>query len=859
MQSGEVTHVPFTARAEEVLAPAAPRRTPLLSTAIAARSQRRTAGAVVIVSAVVFLAALPFAKQPLAPVWAFIPAYQSALALNDLITAALLFGQFAILRSRSLAYLASGYLFASFMAVVHALSFPGLFAPTGLLGAGPQTTAWLYMFWHAGFPLLVLAYAADRPPQPGTGALRPRVVIAGCVAAAALAAGALTLLATAGQNALPAIMQGNRYTSIMIAVVSTVWLCSVVALGALWRRRPLSVLDLWLMVVMCAWVFDIGLSAVFNAGRFDLGFYAGRIYGLAAASLVLIVLLLDHSVLYARLAHIHELGSDRLEHAQRTLAQHRERLRILHEIDRAIVAQRSPEAIAAAVIGPLRELLGVPRAIVNRFDLEAGEVEWIAAAGRRRMHVGPGVRYSIRLMGEVEALRRGEPQRIDVHALQHGPEREALLASDVHVYMVMPMIAAGELIGALSFGAHAGDFPPEQLAIAQEVATQLAIAISQARLHERVRHHAEDLERRVTERTADLEAAKAELEDLYNNAPCGYHSVDADGLIVRMNDTWLSWLGYSREEVIGKMHHPDLMTPESAERFRTEAFPLFKRQGWLKEVEFDYVRKDGSSFPGSLQTSTIYDRDGRYLMSRTTVFDISARKRAEAAVRELNKELESFSYSISHDLRAPLRAVDGYARMLEEDYRERLDDEGRRLLATVRGNAAQMARLIDDLLAFSRLGRKPITAAPVDMSALAREVAAELAGEHPRAQTVVGELPPAHGDSALLRQVWANLIGNALKYSAKSPAPRVEIGGRVDGERNEYWVRDNGVGFDMRYVSKLFGVFQRLHRAEDFSGTGVGLAIVQRVVARHGGEVRAEAKLHEGARFSFTLPSKATT
>jgi len=858
MQSGEVTRAAFAVRGGEPPAASVAGLPWLLSTAVAEPGQRRAANVAVIASALVFIAALPFAKQPLMPVWAFIPAYQSALALNDLITAALLFGQFAILRSRGLLLLAGAYVFAGLMAVAHALTFPGLFAPGGLLGAGPQSTAWLYMFWHAGFPLLVLAYALDRDGQgnarPVTG--RTRVAIAWSIGGAALAATLLTLLATSGQAALPAIMQGNRYTDVMLAVVSTVWLLSMLALGVLWRRRPHTVLDLWLAVVMCAWVFDIGLSAVFNAGRFDLGFYAGRIYGLAAASFVLVVLLLDHSVLYARLARVHGREASRLEQAQRTLAQHRERLRILHEIDRAIVAQHTPEAIAAAVIGPLRELLGVPRAIVNRFDLEAGEVEWIAAAGRRRMHVGPGVRYSIRLMGEVEALRRGEPQRIDVHALPHGPEREALLASDVHVYMVMPMVAGGELIGALSFGASEGDFPPEQMNIAQEVATQLAIALSQARLHERVKRHAEELERRVAERTADLEAAKTALEDLYNNAPCGYHSVDADGIIVRMNDTWLAWLGYSREEVVGKKRHADLMTPESAERFHNEAFPLFKRQGWLKEVEFEYVRRDGSTFPGSLQTSTIYDRDGRYLMSRTTVFDISARKRAEAAVRELNKELESFSYSVSHDLRAPLRAVDGYARMLEEDYRGRLDDEGRRLLATVRGNAAQMARLIDDLLAFSRLGRKPITAAPVDMSALAREVAAELAGEHPRAQMVVGELPPAHGDRALLKQVWANLIGNALKYSAKGESPRVEIGGRAAAGRNEYWVRDNGVGFDMRYAAKLFGVFQRLHRAEEFVGTGVGLAIVQRVIARHGGEVRAEAKSGEGACFSFTLPKE---
>jgi signal transduction histidine kinase len=696
---------------------------PLLSTAIANAKQRRLAVAAVGASAAIFLAALPFAKVPLQPVWAFIPAYQSALALNDLITAVLLFAQFAIARRRGILLLASGYLFAALMAVVHALSFPGLFAPGGLLGAGPQSTAWLYMFWHAGFPLLVLAYAADAAPVRG----RPGPAIAWSVAAAAAAAGALTLLATAGQPALPAIMHGDGYSDAMIAVVSTVWLLSLVALGALWRRRPTTVLDLWLMVVMCAWVFDIGLAAVFNHGRFDLGFYAGRLYGLAAASFVLVLLLLDHSVLHARLARSYERGAVRLQSAERNLSRHRERLHILHEIDRAIVARQTPQAIAGAVIGPLRELLGVPRAIVNRFDLAAGEVEWIAAAGRRRMHVGPGVRYSIRLMGEVDALARGEPQRIDVHALPAGAEREALLASDVHVYMVMPMIAGGELIGALSFGGAADDFPPEQLNIAREVATQLAIAISQAGLHERVRRHAEELERRVAERTAELEA--------------------------------------------------------------------------------------------------------------------------------VNRELESFSYSVSHDLRAPLRAIDGFARMLEEDYGARLDEEGRRLLDVVRSSSRRMGQLIDDLLDFSRLGRQAMAPRAVDMAALVREVAAEIGLGGARLE--VAALPPAHADRSLIRQVWANLLGNAVKYSGKHAEPRIEAGGREEGAEALYWVRDNGVGFDMRYVEKLFGVFQRLHGMDEFPGTGVGLAIVQRVVSRHGGRVWAEGRVGEGAVFYFALPRQA--
>ena len=337
------------------------------------------------------------------------------------------------------------------------------------------------------------------------------------------------------------------------------------------------------MVVTCAWFFDVALSAVLNAGRFDLGFYAGRIYGLLAASFVLIMLVLENSMLYGRLVESH--------------GKHARRLEILHEIDRAVAAEETPDAIAGAAIQPLREVLQVSRAVVNIFDLAAGEVEWLAAAGRHRTRVGPGVRYSIRLMGDVEALKRGEPQVIDTHALPPGPEVDALLASGVHCYMVMPMIAGGELIGAVSFGGEEGSFPDEQKSIAREVATQLAIAVNQARLYARLKRQAEELELRVRERTAELEAA--------------------------------------------------------------------------------------------------------------------------------NKELDAFSYSVSHDLRSPLRAVDGYARMLEEDYGKTLDAEGIRLLGVVRANSQRMGQLIDELLAFSRLGREPLHSRPVQLDELVKQIVDE--------------------------------------------------------------------------------------------------------------------------------------
>lgn len=348
-----------------------------------------------------------------------------------------------------------------------------------------------------------------------------------------------------------------------------------------------------------------------------------------------------------------------------------------------------------------------------------------------------------------------------------------------------------------------------------------------------------------------------ELEDLYERAPCGYHSVDAEGVIVRINATWLDWLGYSREEVVGRMRHPELMTPESARRFDEEIFPRFLREGHLKDVEFEYRRKDGSTFFGLLNATSVYDAQGRYVMSRSTVFDVTARKQAEDRLAQLNKDLEGFSYSISHDLRAPLRAIEGYARMLEEQSAKQLDAEGRRLLGVVRASSRRMGRLIEDLLEFARLGQLQPAKAQVNMTVLVQGVAAELAPGFPHAVVTIQTLPAALADPALMRQVWVQLLGNALKFSAAATPPRIEIGATpgAGGAETVYWIRDNGAGFDMRHAGKLFSVFQRLHRQDDFPGTGAGLAMVKRIVARHGGRVWAEAKPGAGARFSFSVPS----
>jgi two-component system, sensor histidine kinase and response regulator len=237
--------------------------------------------------------------------------------------------------------------------------------------------------------------------------------------------------------------------------------------------------------------------------------------------------------------------------------------------------------------------------------------------------------------------------------------------------------------------------------------------------------------------------------------------------------------------------------------------------------------------------------------------ELEQRRSEELALA--NRDLESYSYSISHDLRAPLRAINSFAQILEEDHAGALGADGRHIVSTIRNSTRTMDQLIVGLLEFSRAtnSTRSLSTGLIDMTSLADAAAREALVLHqgPQPKIEIGDLPEAVGDATVLRQVWCNLIGNALKYSAQKPEPRVTVSGRIEGAENVYRVQDNGAGFDMRYADKLFGVFQRLHRSEEFAGTGVGLAIAQRIIVRHGGRIWAEGVPNEGACFQFALPA----
>jgi|GEM_PF-2361999 len=368
---------------------------------------------------------------------------------------------------------------------------------------------------------------------------------------------------------------------------------------------------------------------------------------------------------------------------------------------------------------------------------------------------------------------------------------------------------------------------------------------------------AEDLKKSISYNRSLIEAS---LDPLV--------TISSEGKITDVNEATIKVTGISRENLIGADFADYFTEPEKARDGYKEVFS----KGVVTDYPLTIRGKDGKLMDVLYNASVYKDAEGNILGVFAAARDITERKKMEDNIKKLNetlrqrvidlnnanKELETFSYSVSHDLRAPLRAIDGFSDAVLEDYFDKLDDTGKKYLTIIRKGAQDMGQLIDDILDFSRFSKKELAASLIDMNNLVNEILEELkltcAGR--QIQFNIGSLPLAYGDRPMIRQVLVNLLSNAVKFTQSKEKTIIEISGQSGENENIYSVKDNGAGFDETYADKLFGLFQRLHAADEFKGTGVGLAITQRIINRHGGKIWAKGKINEGAEFYFSLPKK---
>jgi PAS domain S-box-containing protein len=774
-----------------------------LSTLPATRRERAAALAVVGVSSVLFACAVPFAGTPLTQIPAFVASYQSALAIIDLITAILLFSQFGALRSRALLLLASGYLFTAAAALAHALSFPGLFAPTGFFNAGSQTTVWLYMIWHGGFPILVIGYALlkDRDGGPRiTGSVGSAIL--GSVVAVGAAISAVVWLVTSQHDLLPTLLSGGKYTFIMSVVVATVWFLNLAALLLLLLRRPYSVLDVWLMVVMCAWMFDIALSAIVNVARFDLGFYAGRIYGLCAAIFVLAVLLIDNVGLQAQITHLFAIlrqraASDRHRHSER------ERLF-------SAVVESSNDAIITKTLDGVTT--GWNRAAERLFGFTASE----AVGNRIDIIVPPDrlpeVRQILDRVAQGEAIEHYETFR------RHKDGRE------VHVSLGISPIrsAGGEIIGASKIARDIGDTKRTQRALNQEIEER----------------------QRIFETSQDLILV-----------------TDTYGRFVQVSPSSMTILGYRPEEMIGQVA-TEFIHPEDLDSTREEMRAA--RQGRLmRNFETRYVHKDGQAVQLTWMGTWSEPVHRHFFVGR----DLTEKRAAEAQFRQAQKmeAVGQLTGGIAHDFNNILTVITGTIGILADAVAG--DPQLVAIARMIDDAAERGANLTKHLLAFARrqpLQPREIDVNALILETL--KLLRPTLGEHIQIDPLLAEdasaalVDPSHLTTAILNlalnardamPTGGNLAleTNNVYLDESYAAMNSEV---TPGNYVMLAVSDTGSGITAADLEKVFDPF--FTTKEVGKGTGLGLSMVFGFVKQSNGHIKIYSEEGHGTTVKLYLP-----
>lgn len=784
-----------------MLAPAD--RSTFLSTLPATQSDRKAALAIVGISAILFALAVPFAGTPLAQVPAFVASYQSALAVNDIITAVLLLSQFAVLRSRALLLLATGYLFTAAAAATHALTFPGLFAPGGLLGAGSQTTVWLYMIWHGGFPLFVLAYGWLKDGNGGNRVAGPTASAVALSVAGVLAAMAVFgWLVTAQHGLLPILLKDGHYTTTMIGVVSFVWSLSFAALITLWFRRPHTVIDVWLMVTMCAWLFDIALSAIVNVARYDLGFYAGRLYGLCAASFVLAVLLIENVRLQAHTIGLvgrlrQQSASDRDFYGKRLA------------LYGAVVESSNDAIITESLDGVIT---GWNKAAEHLFGYTATE-----AIGQSIYLVVPPDR---------KAEARGILNRISGNETiaQHETVRVRKDGRQLDVVLnVSPLRSdSGEIIGASK--------------IAHDITEE-----KQAR--EKLRRETEERQR-IFETSQDLILV-----------------TDGFGNFVQVSPSVKDILGYNPDDMTGHSA-TEFIHPDDLDKTRNE-MRAARRGAVKRSFEARYYHDDGHEVTLNWMGTWSEPVKRHFFIGR----DLTDKQAAEAQFRQVQKmdSIGQLTGGVAHDFNNVLTVITGTIGILADAVADR--PELAAITKLIDDAAERGAQLTKHLLAFARkqpLQPREIDVNALTLEA-AKLLHPTLGEQITIMPQLTEDAWPALVDPGQLSTAILNLALNArdampnggtlvletrnvfLDDGYASMNPDVLAGNYV-----MIAVSDTGTGIPPDLIERVFDPF--FTTKEVGKGTGLGLSMVFGFVKQSGGHIKIYSEEGHGTSVKIYLP-----